>query len=320
MSAVPELANTSVYSTTALVLPRGLSEEEWENFGYGLAQINDSSNWWIGDWIAAGERAGWGALEAAAQILGKDAGTLSNIGSVARKIKPARRRAALPFSFHAEVVSLEEEIADGLLEFAEKDGWNRLQLRNAVKAEKAPGLEPGPVDPFHITEGEIEVLDPDEGETAAAPAAEPPTRFVDKKDEAVFGLTRAAALVREASSRVKDTMVVVAGDGFRLTIEAGTELARASHELTRVLDAESSEILNSLTSLGVEIRGELGGLVPKPAAKKDAPVAPPTTAGNVGTRAGQDADVSTGGMSDAMWKARKDTTVTLEEYREWEGQ
>lgn len=62
--------------------------------------------------------------------------TLQNIARVGRLIEPARRRADLSFSHHAEVASLPADEQNRLLEAAERAGMTRYELRDAVRSDR----------------------------------------------------------------------------------------------------------------------------------------------------------------------------------------
>jgi hypothetical protein len=64
--------------------------------------------------------------------------TLANYKYVASSFSDfSRRREKLSFSHHAEVAGLEPEVADAMLEAAERHGWGREELRQHVKDLKA---------------------------------------------------------------------------------------------------------------------------------------------------------------------------------------
>lgn len=135
------------YTRTALLLPDGMHFERWSALGQTIQKAASASMWWIGDWWAYGEHR-YG--ERAAQALDGNYAmqTFMNAGYVAKRIETYRRREVLSFSHHAEVAALPPEQADALLDEAEREGWNREELRRAVRRSRllrttAPETPPG---------------------------------------------------------------------------------------------------------------------------------------------------------------------------------
>jgi len=58
--------------------------------------------WWIGDWLAFGERKYGEMYEKALEVTEKDYGVLRNAVSVAGKIEMSRRRDNLSWGHHRE--------------------------------------------------------------------------------------------------------------------------------------------------------------------------------------------------------------------------
>jgi hypothetical protein len=114
----------------ALDLPSSQTFEEWVEVGRSLASANKVLQWWIGDWWGSGShRYGERAKVAAEGIFGRDFGSLRNLASVARAFETSRRRDTLSFTHHAEVASLDPNLADELLERAERDNWSTRDIR-----------------------------------------------------------------------------------------------------------------------------------------------------------------------------------------------
>lgn len=120
-------------TATGLSLPLGLSYEAWEGIGRTLGEIASAHQWWLGDWWNYGEREYGEQASQAAEIGFRDPGSLSNIAAVAARIELPRRRGNLSFSHHAEVAYLDRAAQDALLDQAEAEGWNRHDMRSAVK-------------------------------------------------------------------------------------------------------------------------------------------------------------------------------------------
>lgn len=121
-----------MYSTTSLVLPEGLTFEEWGAIGGALSTMREGVNWWIGDWLNYGEH-NYGEKYAQAVLeTGKRHQTLMNIAYVASKVDPSLRRGSVPWSVHAEVAALDPAEQDRLLDRAETEDWTRDEMRAAV--------------------------------------------------------------------------------------------------------------------------------------------------------------------------------------------
>jgi hypothetical protein len=119
-----------------LQLPRSLTYDDWEQAGYKLAAIIDSSCWCLGDWVVYGESAYVDRYRLAIDAVGLDYQTLRNYAWTARSFEASRRRAALSFQHHAEVASLDVSDQDRWLDLAEEHGWSRNRLRQAVREER----------------------------------------------------------------------------------------------------------------------------------------------------------------------------------------
>ncbi|MEW9553633.1 LmbU family transcriptional regulator [Nonomuraea sp. NPDC050783] len=109
------------------------SLEMWEQAGSRLFAINDSSTWWIADWLVYGESTFQDRYEEAIKRTSLSYQTLRNYTWVARRFPLPRRRAGLSFSHHLEVVALDQPEQDYWLRKAEELSWSRNKLRAEVK-------------------------------------------------------------------------------------------------------------------------------------------------------------------------------------------
>ena len=139
------LALPGEVTRTALVLPTDLSEEDWQGIGWVLTQVESSALWWIGDWWRHGDNKEYGKRKAFADELQARGGfsfsTCGNAAGVCGAIESARRRALVPFNFHAEVVGLPtSELQDKALDWVE-ERWESKptirDLRRYVRSLKA---------------------------------------------------------------------------------------------------------------------------------------------------------------------------------------
>lgn len=128
----------------------GLTYEDWELVGRMTGAIGNAYQWWIGDWLRAGETLfGEQAAQAsdttdtrfdlALRVTGREASTLASIRSVAERVPRERRRGELSFAHHQEVAGLPPEEQIMWLERAlqAQPRWTRTQLREAMRAERA---------------------------------------------------------------------------------------------------------------------------------------------------------------------------------------
>lgn len=124
-------------SKLCLHLPNDLTFDNWRAYGIELSKMERGVQWWIGDWWAfGGQQYGERARAAAEGIFGRAFQTLANAASVSRKFETSRRREVLPWSYHAEVCGLDDDLAERFLNEAEENNWKRRELRAAVSRHK----------------------------------------------------------------------------------------------------------------------------------------------------------------------------------------
>ncbi len=130
---------------THLDLPADLSFEKWAAIGAVLGELEKRIQWLVGDWYRYGEHR-YGEAASQAAPTGLSAKSVQNMAYVADRIEPSRRREGVPFSHHAEVAALPPDVADGLLDRVEAEGWTRSQLR-AAAGQVRSGTTPAAADP-----------------------------------------------------------------------------------------------------------------------------------------------------------------------------
>ena len=139
-----------------LKMPSDLSFEEWSHIGETLFHLQGSLQWMVGDWLAFGEKSGYGEAKAIAEKLGKNAGTLHNWAWVSRQLPQfSYRYEVLTHTHHQVVVSLAQpEQYDYWLGLAaqgdvvdkstgERKIWSVSRLREAIEGssgEKSPAF------------------------------------------------------------------------------------------------------------------------------------------------------------------------------------
>lgn len=103
--------------------------EQWRDFGNSLIRKRFSLQWAIGDWINYGE-AHYGQKYTTAITETKlSYGTLRNYASVAGRVKPQNRVAALSWSHHEAVAKLDPARQSVILQLAHRKRLNRTQTR-----------------------------------------------------------------------------------------------------------------------------------------------------------------------------------------------
>jgi hypothetical protein len=132
-----DLASEGALTINSLTLDPTTPYAQWEALGTMLGRLSASSCWLIGDWVEFGERVYGEKYAQAVEETGLAPQTLMNYASVARRVPPPRRRASLPYSYHAVVAPLEPDEQDAWLTKAELDGMSRRALQAAVKGEPA---------------------------------------------------------------------------------------------------------------------------------------------------------------------------------------
>mgnify|MGYP001561316687 CR=1 FL=1 len=126
------------YTATALVLPLGMAFEEWAGLGRSLQQMGRSVRWWVGDWLAYGEKHYGQTYTQAVEATGRKNQDLMNMNWVSSQVEISRRRDTLSWSHHAEVAALPPAEQDAFLAQAEAEGLTVAGLRQAIR----PTIEP----------------------------------------------------------------------------------------------------------------------------------------------------------------------------------
>jgi hypothetical protein len=119
-------------SHVGLEIKHALPYEAWVSLGVKLGERANSSRWWLGDWLAFGERR-YHRYQEALDITGLEHGTLRNYASVARRFDLSRRRDSLSFQHHATVCSLPDVDQDQWLDLAIENAWSVRELRRRLR-------------------------------------------------------------------------------------------------------------------------------------------------------------------------------------------
>jgi hypothetical protein len=162
LSLLVELERTGAITRTSLTLPPDVTYDQYEALFTMLGDIRDSACWLIGDLINYGEKVYGHTYAQAVHLTGLNEHTLANYAWVCSNIPRSRRRepSKLRFSVHSEVAFLPPSEQEHWLKLAEKNGWKRARMREAL----AP-LRDGPTAPMK----EIEASSGDENLPPAGP-------------------------------------------------------------------------------------------------------------------------------------------------------
>lgn len=141
---------------TALVIPDGLSYDEWAEMGQPLMRIAQASMWWVGDWLLYGEHHYGEKYAQAIEATGYAVSTLKNAQWVADRFPPSERREDVTFSQHKTIAGLDPPQRVELLRRAAEESMTEGELAGRVKAIKAAEKSPTETS----KSGEVEVIPP----------------------------------------------------------------------------------------------------------------------------------------------------------------
>lgn len=117
-----------------------LSYEEWERVGNTLMQIGNSINWWIGDWLNAGEQAFGETYAQAVEITGWNISRLQSAKWVSSRVPLANRFAELSWSHHSFAAKYPAEEQYTLLKSAVDNGLSTRDFKERLKQYDKEGL------------------------------------------------------------------------------------------------------------------------------------------------------------------------------------
>jgi hypothetical protein len=123
---------------TEYYIEPGLSFQKWMESGRHLKKIERGHQWWIGDWLAYGEKEYPEKYEIVAEQTGYARRTLKNLKKVSKAVAVDCRRADLSWGHHRKVVSLTPAHQVEFLEKASKFGWTIDKLRAEVRQDRFP--------------------------------------------------------------------------------------------------------------------------------------------------------------------------------------
>jgi N6-adenosine-specific RNA methylase IME4 len=128
---------TYTLTSTACLITGRPTFDEHAAAGNFIKRAHRCSGFWLADWLRYGdERHDWN--DRIAQIVdatGLSEKTVKNVRAVGA-IEQSRRRDGVEFSLHEVVAALEPNEQTAWLEAAEREGWNRQELRMNIRAAR----------------------------------------------------------------------------------------------------------------------------------------------------------------------------------------
>lgn len=141
------------FTATGLTIEPGLAFDQWERIGRALEIAEKGVQWWIGDWLAYGEREYKETYAQAIETTGRSKQTLMNYCFVAKAIETSRRREVVDFTTHAEVASLTPKQQEKVLEKAAQADLSVKEVRREVhKIKREEGREKSEIELLHTPE------------------------------------------------------------------------------------------------------------------------------------------------------------------------
>ncbi|MFF2363728.1 LmbU family transcriptional regulator [Streptomyces sp. NPDC058122] len=140
--------NQVLTTRVGLQMPAKMAYDEWERAGHQLADVLDSSSWWLGDWLVYGKDHYTDRYQRGIRAAGLSYQTLRNYAWVSRRFDLDRRRPSLSFQHHAELASMPAADQELWLDRAEQRRWTTKQLRAALRAARQGERQPAaPAEP-----------------------------------------------------------------------------------------------------------------------------------------------------------------------------
>lgn len=176
MAASNAITRSADANLTAVgwVSERELAFSDWILQGRRLGVVNRGAQWWLGDWLAYGNRRYGETYVKAARITGYDVQSLMNMTYVASRFEISRRRENVPWCHHATLAALAPADQDRWLDRIATDRLSVSCLRTELRAWERE-VRPSPAPPPDATPaGHHGAIDcPACGHTFRPPGAQP---------------------------------------------------------------------------------------------------------------------------------------------------
>jgi hypothetical protein len=120
-------------SAVKAAFAEGLTFDEWLAVGQRLLKFQESSAWWIGDWLVYGEWRYREKYRVAVERLQLSVDRIRDYAYVAGNVRPRFRRADLTFTHHRLVAKLGPAEQERWLERAATERWTKRELADALR-------------------------------------------------------------------------------------------------------------------------------------------------------------------------------------------
>jgi hypothetical protein len=140
-------ADVASHSPVAWVASPNMDLRQWLDHGQRIGHMRSASNWWIGDWVRFGTAHYGERYELASATSGYDKQTLMNMAYVASRYPPARRRARISWSHHAQLAAMAPADQDVWLDRLEAEPMSVQSLREAMRHSLGPSPSATEADP-----------------------------------------------------------------------------------------------------------------------------------------------------------------------------
>ena len=137
-----------------------------KSMGETLIRIDSAIQWWVGDWLNAGERNYHERYAQAISETGAAIQTLMDYKWVANAIKISLRKENVSFTVHKHIASLPPEKHAEAIRQAAAEKWTTREARSKVRQ-----LQHGVVDPGSLPKGKYRII-----------YADPPWKYGDTRD------------------------------------------------------------------------------------------------------------------------------------------
>lgn len=128
------------WSQTGLRLPDNLAQDDWIAIGRKLRTMEQSVMWWIGDWLAYGERKYGETYQLAAEATGYNRNTLYIAKTVSESFDVLTRVNSLSWSVHRALSPLKPEDRLAALDEASRNGWTQREATAEMKRRRGDTL------------------------------------------------------------------------------------------------------------------------------------------------------------------------------------
>jgi hypothetical protein len=139
MELVVQMERAGAMTFTTLDLPANLEWDEYQAVGHWLHRIDESTPWWVGDWLLYGDGRYGEDVYQAASSTGFNQDTMRQWLWVAQQVPPKRRRADVTWSHHRQVAKLPAKEQTHWLVRAAREKWTVSELRRQMNPSDIEG-------------------------------------------------------------------------------------------------------------------------------------------------------------------------------------